>query len=56
MNLFSVSSQFHHSVRKDEVTPILNINREDADFAYMFMLAITQLLIKKIEILRRTKV
>ena len=51
--LYSLSSQFHHLVRNGEVNPIMNVNKEDADFFYMSMLSITQLLIKKIEYLRR---
>ncbi|MGC1132573.1 MAG: hypothetical protein WA941_07110 [Nitrososphaeraceae archaeon] len=51
-NLYSFSSQLHHSVHKDEVNPVVNVNKEDADFAYIVMLAITQLLEKKLEILR----
>lgn len=52
-NLYDVSSQFHHSVDEGKVNPIINVNKEDAYFIYMFMLSITQLLIKKIEYLRR---
>jgi hypothetical protein len=51
--LYNVSSQFHHSVDKGKVNPIMNVNKEDAYFIYMFMLSITRLLIKKIDYLRR---
>jgi hypothetical protein len=51
--LYSVSSQFHHPLDKGKVSPIINVNKEDAYFVYMFMLSITQLLIKKLDYLRR---
>ncbi|MGA9150194.1 MAG: hypothetical protein WBZ36_06435 [Candidatus Nitrosopolaris sp.] len=50
--LYSLSSQFHHLVRKGKVNEIMNVNKEDAEFFYVIMLSITQLLIKKIEYLR----
>ncbi len=52
-NLYSFSSQFHHSVHKDKVNPAISINKEDADFSFMVMLAITQLLQRKLGILKR---
>jgi hypothetical protein len=56
--LYDVSSQFHHPLSKGEDDLIhrpliMNVNKEDAYFFYMFMLSITQLIIKKIEFLRR---
>ncbi len=51
--LYSVASQFHHPLNKGKVNPIMNVNKEDAYFIYMLMLSITQLLIKKVEYLRR---
>jgi hypothetical protein len=49
--LYSVSSQFHHSVNEGKVNPMINVNREDAYFVYMFMLSVTQLLSRKLETL-----
>lgn len=51
--LYSLSSQFHHLIRNGEVNTIMNVNKEDAEFFYMIMLSVTQLLIKKIEYLMR---
>jgi hypothetical protein len=50
--LHSFSNYFHHLVDKKKMNPIMNVNKEDADFFYMFMLSITQLIIKKIEYLK----
>lgn len=51
--LYSVSSQFHHSVNEGKVNPVMNVNKEDAYFVYMIMLSITQLISRKLEILGR---
>jgi hypothetical protein len=56
--LYDVSSQIHHPLSKEEDNQfhrplIMNVNKEDAYFFYMFMLSITQLIIKKIEFLGR---
>ncbi|HYZ59499.1 MAG TPA: hypothetical protein VE544_07540 [Nitrososphaeraceae archaeon] len=55
-NLYSFSSQPHHAVRKGEINPIIRVNKEDADFAFMVMFAITQLLEKKLQVLKRSQV
>ena len=53
-HLYDVSSQFHHSVdQTGKLTPIINVNKEDAYFIYMLMLSITQLLIKKLDYMKR---
>jgi hypothetical protein len=53
-HLYDVSSQFHHSVEQTgNLTPIINVNKEDAYFIYMLMLSITQLLIKKLDYMKR---
>ena len=51
--LYNFSSQFHHPLDKGKVSPIINVNKEDAYFVYMFMLSIIPLLIKKLDYLRR---
>jgi hypothetical protein len=48
------TKQLHHSVRKDEINPVISMNKEDAEFAFMVLLAITQLLQKKFAILKDT--
>lgn len=54
--LYNFSSHFHHFVDNGKVNRITNVNKEDANFFYMFMLSITQLLIKKIECLGRNNI
>ena len=51
--MYDVSSQFHHLVNDKKVSPVMNVNKEDAYFVYMFMLSITQLICRKLEILGR---
>jgi hypothetical protein len=54
--LYDVSSQFHHLVDNGKVNPVMNVNKEDAYFVYMFMLSITQLISSKLEILWRNNI
>jgi hypothetical protein len=52
-NLYAFSSEFHHPVDQGKVNPIPNVNQEDACFIYMLMLSVTQLLIKKLDYMKR---